>query len=55
MTHKNVNVGSRRGGVRTLQIYGKGHYKEIGRLGGESVKKRAWFHELARKKNKEKR
>lgn len=49
MVHE-VNVGSKRGGQKTLQIYGKGYYKKIGRLGGESVKRRKWFHDLSRKK-----
>lgn len=52
MTHKGVCIGAKHGGERTLQIYGRDHYKEIGRLGGESVKKRKWFHELARKNKK---
>lgn len=48
MVHE-VNVGSKRGGLKTLQIYGKDYYKKIGKKGGDSVKSRRWFHELSRK------
>lgn len=47
MVHE-VNVGSKRGGLKTLQIYGKDYYKKIGKKGGDSVKSRRWFHELSR-------
>lgn len=53
MTHKSdVVSGAKRGGAKTLQIYGREHYKVIGKLGGDSVKSRAWFHALSKKKGR---